>query len=146
MTSWRKQLYYCSIKRAFSFTNMFIVLQPKQIYTTMTWHCLKGPFCVLIRIEKVTLAEWIEQGTHWWIRRNSLNDHKASEWRLIQGWIMILWKEKALQDSQRWLQWECMHVQSADARSHTLRAISVTSFSVCTYCVTWEQNAFVHLQ
>ena len=56
---------------------------------------LTDPFSVLIRIEKVTLLVWIEQGVHWGIWPDSLNDHKALEWRLIQGWIMMLWKEKA---------------------------------------------------
>lgn len=142
LTTLKWQLCHCSIKKGLVLYKYVDCSAAKTNlhYHDMTWHCLKGPFCVLIRTEKVTLAEWIEQGTHWGIRRNSLNDHKASEWRLIQGWIMILWKEKALQDSQRWLQWDCMHVQSADARSHTLW------FTVYTFCVTWEQNTFMHSQ
>lgn len=72
----------------------------------------KDPFVCQLELEKVTLLAWIEQGMHWGMCRDSLNDHKLQEWRLIQGWIMVLWKGEGTVRFTQMTAVRCIYVQS----------------------------------
>lgn len=87
----------------------------------------------LTKTEEVTMSAQTEQGLHW----ADLNDHKALEWRLIQGWKVMLWKEKALRDSQGHIAAvKRMNMQSQPAYYRLQRHYFI-------HCQTGEQNPSV---